>query len=157
LRETVHIASGGGTDGGHSLTYELGPDDSVTITHDYSDGAGCSEVKGKETFAIPADQARQVRQLLWRVRPTVFEGVESYGSRSIGCERKGPHDFGELSVWFYEEARARKTEGREMGAFELPYPQSCDTAAAREARRVVRHALDLLPESRVVRGYERSS
>lgn len=157
-RETISIKRGGGPYGGDALFYELRPDNSLTVKHTSSDIRNMREgVKGKEVLRISPNVGDQVRQLLWRVRPAKFDGVENYASLPSGCERKGPHDFGEVAIAFLDEADARRTEGRDVGIFELPYPQSCNTPAAVEARQVVGSALQLLPRSEVAVEYERST
>lgn len=153
-RETLYIVRGGSAYGGHSLTYEWRPDNSITVTHEYSDGAGRGSVNGRELLRVPPDVAAQVRHVLLRVRPAKLEGVEQ-DIRPLGCERRGPHDFGNVSVGFINEGEAAGIEDDEVGIFQLPFPESCSTPAADEARRVVRHALQLLPKSKVAFEYER--
>jgi hypothetical protein len=154
--ETFYITRGGGPDGGHSLSYEWGPDDSITVTHDFSDGQGRSETRGTENLRIGSKSAAEARRLLSRVRPAKFEGVENYGTRPIGCERRGPHDFGEVTVAFIDERPTGKTEDARVGIFELPYRQSCNTRAAAEASKVIERVLQLLPKSEVAAEFERS-
>lgn len=155
-RETLYISRGGGPYGGHSLSYEWRPNDSITVTHDFSDGRGGGETRGSENLRISSEVAAEARRLLWRVRPAKFEGVENYGTRPIGCERKGPHDFGEVAVAFINEGQSRGREDDQIGIFELPDRQSCNTPAAVEARKVMQRVLKLLPRSNVTAENERS-
>ncbi|MCY7399248.1 MAG: hypothetical protein LH466_10490 [Sphingomonas bacterium] len=156
-RETFYIARGGGAYGGDALTYEWRPDNSLLVTHTFSDGQGTGEVvRGKETLRIAPIVAAEVRQLLSRVRPAKLEGVEQ-DARPIGCERQGPHDFGEVTVGFVNEGDARATEYDQVGIFALPTADSCNTSAAVEARAIVRRALQLLPRSKVASNYERAT
>jgi hypothetical protein len=76
--------------------------------------------------------------------------------RPAGCERQGPHDFGELAVAFIDEGKATGIEDDRAGLFELPWSESCNTPAATEARRVVWQALRLLPPSKTTASFERT-
>jgi hypothetical protein len=158
-RETLYITRGANDWGGDRLSYELRPNGSLIVTHNHSDGKLGSVEKGRETIDLSSDVAAQVRQLLWRVRPGKLEGqgIEKAEVRPVGCERRGPHDFGEVAVAFINDEDATRTEDDQSGLFELPRPASCNTASAIEARTVVRRALRLLPQSQVVAGFERTS
>ena len=156
-RETLYITRGGGPYGGHSLSYEWRPDGSITVTHQFSDGRGGGETRGAENLSISPEAAAEARRLLWRVRPAKFEGVENYGTRPIGCERKGPHDFGEVAVAFTNEGQSSGMEDDQIGIFELPDPQSCNTPAAVEAMNVIQRVLQLLPKSKVAAEFARST
>lgn len=156
-RETLHISSGGSDWGGDALSYELHPDNSLTVTHTYSDDRSAGEVvKGRETLQVSPDIAVQVKRLLWRVRPGQLEGVDRWPARPVGCERKGPHDFGEVAVVFINNG-STGIEDDQVGIFEMPSAQSCNTPAAVEARGVVRRALELLPKSKVAAEFELST
>jgi hypothetical protein len=156
-RETFYITRGGGAYGGDALTYVWRPDNSLLVTHTFSDGRGTGEVvRGKETVHIAPEVALKVRQLLWRVRPAKLEGVEQ-DARPTGCQRQGPHDFGEVTLGWVNEGDARGIEDDEVGIFSLPTGESCNTPAAVEARAAVWRALQLLPKSEVAAAYERST
>lgn len=156
-RETFYISRGGGAYGGDVLSYEWRPDNSLLVTHTFSDGRGTGEVvRGKETLRISPGDATQARQLLWRVRPAELEGVEQ-DVRPLGCEPRGPHDFGEVTVGFVDEGDASGIEDDQVGIFELPTEESCNTPAAVEARKVVWRALQLFPKSKVAAAFERST
>ena len=133
-REILDISSGGGAYGGDVLSYEWRPDNSLLVTHTFSDGGGSGPVvRGKETLHISPEAAAQARRLLWRVRPAQLEGVEQE-ARPAGCERQGPHDFGEVAIGFMSEGVSNGMENDQVGIFELPTAQSCNTPAAIEAR-----------------------
>ena len=156
-RETLYISRGGGADGGDILSYEWRPDNSLLVRHTFSDGRGTGEVvRGQETLHVSPEVAAQARQLLWRVRPAELEGVEQ-DARPTGCERRGPHDFGEVTVGFVNEGDASGIEADQVGIFELPTADSCNTPASVQARAVVRRALQLLPKSKVAAAFERST
>jgi len=159
-RETLYVTRGANDWGGDRLSYELRPDGSLIVTHTYSDDRKAKVVeRGKETFDVSRQVAAQVRQLLWRVRPGELEGqgLEKDEVRPVGCERRGPHDFGEVAVAFINEGDAARTDDDRFGVFELPRPDSCETPAAIEARSVVWRALQMLPQSQVVARFERTS
>ena len=156
-RETFYITRGGGAYGGDALSYEWRPDNALLVTHTFSDGRGPGEVvRGKETLHVAPEVAAEVRQLLWRVRPAKLEGVEQ-DARPTGCKRQGPHDFGEVTIGFVNEGDASGIEDDQVGIFELPTADSCNTPAAVEARAVVQRALQLLPKSKVASDFDRST
>lgn len=159
-RETLYITRGAKDWGVDRLSYELRPDGSLTVIHTYYDDRNPPDiVKGKETFRVSPEVAGKVRMLMWRLRPAKLEGqgLEKDTVRPVGCERQGPHDFGEVGVAFINEADAGTTEDDRIGVFELPSPDSCNTAAATQSRKVVWQALRMLPKSKVVASFERTS
>jgi len=159
-RETLYITRGANDWGGDRLSYELRPDGSLTITHTSSDGRTPKEVvRGRDAFRIEPDVAARFRRLMWRVRPDLLEaqGLEKNEVRPVGCERRGPHDFGEVGVAFIKEGDDMTTKDDGVALFELPQPGSCTTRAAKLARETVWGALRLLPSSRAVEGFERAS
>ena len=156
-RETVYISRGGSAYGGDTLSYEWRPDNSLLVKHTYSDGRGTGEVvRGQETLHVSPEGAAHARQLLSRVRPSELEGVEQ-DARPMGCKRRGPHDFGEVTIGFVNEGDASGIEDDQVGIFNLPTAESCSTQTAVEARAVVRGALRLLPKSKVAAAFDRST
>jgi len=149
--EAVQINRGYGDGSQGLLSWELRPDGSLSVTH-Y--GAGRGEAPATERFRLDAATAGRVRRLLRRVRPETLDGIDSHEARPSGCERRGPHDSGELAIVFIDEGRAPGIEDDRLGTFELPRPGSCDTAQAREARQLVRQVMDSLPKSEVASGFE---
>ena len=150
-RETVQINRGYGDGSEGFLSYEVRPDDTLNVTHTVR---GREKVRGVETFRLASDVADQARSLLWRVRPAELEGVDAHEARPSGCERRGPHDFGELAVIFVDEGGGAGIEDDRVGTFELPRSDSCSTPQAREARRVVREVMDSFPPSKVAAQFE---
>lgn len=150
-RETIQINRGYGPVGTGFLSYELHPDDSLTVTH--SDKRR-DKVLGKESFRLASGNADAARRRLLRLRPAKLEGLDAHEARPSGCERQGPHDFGELAVIFVSEDGGPGVEDDRIGVFELPDPQSCSTPQAREARQLVRQVMDLFPPSKVAAGFE---
>lgn len=150
-REIIQINRGYGQVGGGFLSYELRTDDTLTVTHtDRRRG----EVLGEETFRLASSLAGDSRRLLWRLRPAKLEGVDAHEVRPSGCERRGPHDFGELAVIFIDEGREAGVKDDRLGTFELPRRDSCSTPQAREARQLVRQVLDSFPPSTVAAGFK---
>ena len=159
-RETLYITRGANDWGGDKLSYELRPNGSLIVIHTYHDDRELTIVeRGKETLDLSSEVATQVRELFWRVRPGALEGqgLERDEVRPVGCERQGPHDFGEVGVAFINEGEATSIEDDQLGLFELPSPASCNTPAAIEARTIVWQALRLLPQSQVAARFERTS
>ena len=154
--ETLFVTREGGVSGDDTLTYEWRPDNSLTITHTHVDGGARQTVKGRETLRVAPNVASAAKALLSRVRPAKFEGVEQ-DQRPLGCERQGPHDFGEVAVAFIKDGGRPGIAGDEVGIFQLPTSESCNTVAAAEARKVVGKALALLPKSKVAASFERAS
>jgi len=154
-RETFYISLGGGPAGGDELSYEWHPDNSLLVKHTFSDARRPGEVvRGQEILHVPSEVAAQARQLLWRVRPAELAGFDKEYARPTGCKRRGPHDFGEVTIGFVSEGPKSGVEDYKIGIFELPSVESCNTPAAIEARAVVRRALQLLPKSKVVAAFE---
>lgn len=159
-RETLAITRGANDWGGDRLAYELRPDGSLSITHTYLDGKTLKEeVRAKDTFRIPPGEAARFRRLIWRVRPDLLEGqgLEKEEVRPVGCERRGPHDFGEVGITFINEGDAKTIKDDRFALFELPRSDSCSTTAAEQARETIWRALRLLPPSKTVEGFERAS
>ena len=150
-REMIQIHRGYGPVREEVLSYELPPDDTLTVT--LSDKRR-DKVLGKESFRLASGNAGDARRRLWRLRPAKLEGVGADEARPSGCGRRGLDDFGELAVIFVNPGREPGFEDDRIGIFELPDPHSCSTPQAREARRVVRQVMDLLPPSKVAAGFE---
>ncbi len=159
-RETLIITRGANDWGGDRLAYELRPDGSLSITHTYLGGKTLKEeVRAKDAFRIQPEDAARFRRLMWRVRPDLHEGqgLEKNEVRPLGCERRGPHDFGEVGVAFINEGDAKTIKDDRFAVFELPRPDSCTTRAAKRARETIWGALRLLPTSKAVEGFERAT
>ena len=155
-RETIQINRGtadaySNPAGDHFLSYELRPDNSLTVIHSMQ-YIQSDEVRGKETFRLSSETANKARRLLWRIRPAPLPGIE-YLTRPTGCQRRGPHDFGEITVAFFREEDRAGTGDHEIGIFDLPRPQSCNNRPAIEARDLVRRVLESFPPSQVAAGY----
>ena len=156
VRGSFYIVRGGGPDGGNSLTYDWRSDGTLIVEHTFSDGKGGRETKGKDTLEMSAEASARARHLLARLLPERPEGLEQ-DARPSGCARQGPHDAAEVTVAFIDPGQLPGNEDDEVGVFALPRPDSCDTPAAVEARRVVRHVLQLFPQSSVTEAFERLS
>lgn len=158
--ETLYVTKGANDWGGDRLSYELKPDGLLIATHSYLDGKTFKEeVRAKDTVKLDPNTSGRFQRLMWRVRPEALEGqgFETSEVRPVGCERRGPHDFGEVGVAFVNEGVAETRKDDRIGVFELPQRNSCTTKAANLAREAVREALQLLPRSRAVEGFENSS
>ena len=158
-QETIFIGRHGGPFGGDILRYEWHPNDTITVTHSFSDNNPGEIIKGQEVLRIPSKDAAAARRLLWRVRPDILEGMEGFvqDNRPVGCVRHGPHDLGEISIMFHKYGSKPGIEDDIAGTFRLPAAGSCATPAAAEAQEVVREVLSLLPASRVAAGFDEST
>lgn len=154
-REIVQLNRGYGQISEGFLSYELKPDDSVTVTHEDREER---KVIGSETFRLEPNAAAQARRTLWRLRPARLEGqgMTRGEVRPEGCERQGPHDFGMIAVVFIDEGRGPSIEDDRLGAFELPDADSCSSPAAVEARSLIAQLFRLLPPSRVAAAFPQS-
>jgi hypothetical protein len=151
-RELIQINRGLGEMSAGFLSYELRPDNTLTIT--LSDRGGYRErVRGTETFRIPPGPAAQVRRNLWRLRPQELEGVD-VDIRPVGCPSR-PHDVGELAVAFIGKGPRPGVEDDPIGIFALPNAGSCATRQATEARRLLQSVIQSLPASKVAADYHR--
>lgn len=157
-RETLYIRRGMTDWCCHYLSYELRPDDTLIVEHTISEDDGLTVTKDSETIKMASEIATKVRWLMRRVRPTELEGqgIEENAVRPIGCERQGPHDFGEVSVAFMHQDHAVNVQNAKFAVFELPYASSCETRVAKEAREVVSQALEMLPQSKPASSFERA-
>jgi hypothetical protein len=157
-RETLYITRGSNGGGGDRLAYELRPGDSLAITHTYFDPRTFKvEVRAKDAFRVRPEVTARFRRLMWRVRPERLGRILDNEVRPLGCKRRGPHDFGEVSIAFINEGAAETAKDLPTALFELPWPDSCHTRAAKVARKAVREALGLLPKSRAVESFEGAS
>ena len=147
-QEIIEINRGYGDVSHGFLTYQLRPDNSLAVTHldEYRE-----KVVGKETFQLAPHVATQARRMLWRLRPSTLEGqgLTRDEFRPVGCQRRGPHDFGRLAIVFIDEGEDAGVSDDQLGVFELPYRASCDTPHASEARDLVERVLRSFPPSRV--------
>jgi hypothetical protein len=151
-REIIQINSGFGDGSMGFLSYELRPDGTLAVTYE---ARHRDKVVGSETFRLAPEVAMRARRMLWRLRPTSLEGqgLTRDEIRPVGCQRQGPHDFGEYAVVFIDEGEKREIEDDRLGAFELPTPESCNTPTASEARQVVGRVLQSFPYSRVAAAF----
>lgn len=141
-----------GVPGGETLRRELRPDDRLAVTlvqhpsdpRDYAEN-GAERILAEETHRLSAEAAARARHALRRMRPEKLAGLDRE-VRPLGCERRSSHDFGEAQIVFHD--------GDAAGLFVLPSQQSCDTPAAREARRLVRQTLGTFPRSSAVAAFE---
>jgi hypothetical protein len=157
-REIIYISRGFG-DWGRShpgrLSYELRPDDTLTITLTQQDWKTIKDVvQGKETFHLPPRVAARARRDLWRLRPEPFRGIE-WDTKPVGCRSDSLHDFPEVAVGFIAEGPKPGIEDDRVGVFALPYRSSCNTKQAVEARQIVREVIQSFPQSKVAAEFDR--
>ena len=152
-REIIQINRGFGQISEGFLSYELKADGKLVVTHE---DRKVKKIVGTETFQLSGPVADQARHMLWRVRPARLEGIEQ-DARPLGCERQGPHDFGELAVVFINEGKNAGVDDDQVGIFELPSPDSCNTRHASESRRLLERVLKSFPASRVATEFPKAT
>ncbi|MGX5714024.1 hypothetical protein ACWKWJ_15115 [Sphingopyxis terrae subsp. ummariensis] len=140
LREKIEINQGFGGEGfgEHILSYELSSNNSLIVTHTFRPE---DKVIGTEVFVLDPYAAMKARKQLWRVRPDKLEGLET-NVRPSGCLRRWVHDSPDIAVGF-------AASDAMYGVFDLPRPISCDTPAAKAARRMLRDVLASFPRSKI--------
>lgn len=157
-RETIQINRSFGVGYGHVvnshlLSYELRPDNSLSVTH-YENGVEKGQVeRGSETFELPRDVANNARRAMWRMRPSPLKGVE-YDIRPAGCPFR-LHDSSEYALLFIKEGGETGTRNDLLGFSVVPPPESCNNSTARSARALVRQVLADFPKSKVAASFQR--
>lgn len=141
VRETIEINRGYGGQGygAHLLSFALSSNDVLTVTHLYKPD---DKIVGKETFTLSSRVAENARQQLWRMRPAKLEDYAA-DVRPLGCKKSSDHDFGDITVLFTPDNE------KTFGFFTLPYPDSCNNAAAQKARTTLEEVLAMFPSSKV--------
>jgi hypothetical protein len=145
LRETIQINRDTDLAGlHHYLSFELRPDNSLSITHTL-DGYDGKDVVGNEKFRLPSDVADSARKTLWRIRPENLQGVENL-IFPVGC--RPPIDSGmEVAVAFLGKAPMQG----DIGIFALPY--ACKDGQAAVARSALSRMMQSLPDSKVAAAF----
>lgn len=139
VRETIQINRWGGPRLDHFLSYELRPDNSLTVTHSLRLPGG-EKTLGKEAFHLAPDLANQLRTSLWRIRPQTLRGVE-YDTLPTGCH---------VIMDAVPEAAVAFIDVKErIGISSIPPEADCQTEQARQARLLLSQALKSLPASKV--------
>ena len=145
-RETIQInrdSAVGRQD--HYLTYELKPDNTLTVTHAL-DGYQGDQVVGSESFQLATERASKIRSVLTRFRPAKLQGVE-YLVYPVGCDP--PIDGGaEVAIAFFGG-------GDKIGIFALPY--DCKKGYSARARATFRELMKSLPSSKVAEAFPESA
>jgi hypothetical protein len=147
-REIIYISRGFGWDSHDLLSYELRPDDVLTVTYDHTDRDTLKKISRKDIFHLSSNVTQRTRRMLWRVRPEQLKGIE-WETKPVGCRSDRTDDFPEISVGFVAEGPKPGIEDDRLGLFVLPYPSSCSTRSAVEVRSLMHQVLQSLPPSRV--------
>jgi len=148
-RETIQINRDTELDGRHHfLSFELRPDNSLSVTHSL-DGYDGNDLVGKETFQLPPDVADGARKTLWRFRPGSLQGVEDL-TFPVGC--RPPIDSGmEVAAAFFGKSPIQG----DIGIFALPY--ACKEGQAAVARGALGRMMQSLPASKVAAAFPSTS
>lgn len=157
-REVIYMAWDEDNSDGYLLSYELRPDDTLTIVHSrYGEGDALRVTISERTVRVSPEIARRARAMIWRVRPAkmVDQVDEVAPVRPVGCKHSGLHDVGELGVTFISKGNSKNINDDRYGAFELPYTSSCNTSAAIQARKVIWGASRLLSANTVNSSFDR--
>lgn len=132
-RETIIITQRTGPARDHILSYELRPNDVLTVTYSLSELSGETEV-AKDTVQLRSSDADNARKSLWRMRPTRLQGIETV-VYPVGC--RPPIDSNDEVVIVFADNRKR------LGIFTLPH--SCKDGNSAVARSIVREVISTLP------------
>ena len=154
-REIIEINRGFGSMGTTGLlTYELRPNDALTITLTRRDRGSLKEVTdGEERFQLLPQVASAARQNLWRLRPATLRGIE-WLSRPADCPPPPTDTFPEASVAFIAEGPKPGIEDDQIGATDVPASYTCKTPQGVQARRLIEEVLRSFPTSKVVSEFE---
>jgi hypothetical protein len=142
-RETIQINRWGGPRGDHFLSYELLPDNSLTVTHALRQPGG-ERTLARESFRLSANLGNEVRVSLARVRPETLRGIE-YDTLPTGCPVI--IDASPEVVVVFIGAKQR------IGVSPVPQEGNCNSPQARQARQLVSHVIGSLPANHVATGF----
>jgi len=153
-REIIQINRGFGSTATGLLTYELQPDDTLTVTLTHRDRDSSKEVTdGRETFHRSSNIASQARYALWRLRPETLQGLE-WVTRPADCPPPPTDTFPESAVAFIAEGPEPGVKDDHIAVVDVPYLSSCKTRQSVEAHNVVQRVLQSFPSSRVAAEYD---
>jgi hypothetical protein len=127
------------------LTYELRPDNTITITQSLSEPGGDKDISKEVLTLVPAKTAR-MRAYLWRLRPSKLADLSAI---TYPTDCHPPIDASsELTVAFVDPER-------NVGVFALPY--ICKNGASAEARKVARAAIAVIPRTKTAEAFSANS
>ena len=148
-REVIQINQGFGSLNSTLLSYELRPDNTLTITLTHRDYDTQKEVTdGKETFDISSNVASEARRDLWRLRPATLQGIESV-LRPRDCPPPPTDTFPMAAIAFIAEGPKPGVEDDRLGVVDVPAQYTCHTRQGREARELIEKVLRSFPQSKV--------
>ena len=145
--ETIQINRRGGLRQEHLLSYELRPDNLLTVTHALQE-RGTDRTLARREFRLRPDLASEARASLARMRPPALRGVGSL-TRPTGCAAIGD-GLAEADELLFIDAKER------FGISTIPQEFSCNTAQARLARELISQVLTSLPGSQVAADFANS-
>jgi hypothetical protein len=151
-REIIQINRGMDTVSPGPLTYELRPDDGLTITWYARDW---KTVRAVENHHLSSDVAAQVRTALWRLRPEILEGIEQE-IRPADCPPPPTDTSPEATVVFLPESPKPSVAHLVLGIVDIPYESTCNTRQGIEARKLVQRVLQSFPPSKIATEFEQS-
>ena len=155
-QEVIQINRGFGSPTASLLSYELRPDNNLTITLTHRDDDTFKEMTdGKETFALSSNVASQARRDLWRLRPATLQGIETL-VRPADCPPPPTDTFPVAAVAFIAEGPKPGVEDDHLGVVDVPTQETCDTQQGREARDLIEKILRSFPQSKIASEFGRS-
>lgn len=154
-REVIQINRGFGALTSDWLSYELQPDNTLTITLTHRERVTPKDIiQGKETFELSPSAASQVRNDLWRLRSATLQGAD-WAVRPADCPEPPTDAFPEVAVAFIAEGPKPGIEDDLVGVSDIPTQDTCNTKQGNEARRLLEKVLRSFPASKVAAEFDR--
>jgi hypothetical protein len=146
-RESIQINRGLGSLAPGFLSYELRPDDTLTVTFYAKDW---TTILLSERFQLAPDIATRTRHELWRFRPEHLRGVQ-WDILPTDCPQQPIDSTPEFTVAFI----ADNGQHNRIGVVYLPYSSNCSTTQGAAARNLIGSALASFPRSNVAMEFDR--
>ncbi|WP_308515721.1 hypothetical protein [Sphingomonas flavescens] len=136
------------------LSYELGPDNGLTVTVTHRDPDTWKDITdAKETSNLSTQTASQARNELWRLRPEALQGVEERVSPA-DCPTPPTDTFPIAAVVFIAKGTKPGINDR-VAVVDVPAQYTCDTLQGRAARNLIEKVLQQFPHSKVAAEFDR--
>jgi hypothetical protein len=155
-REIIYLSRGYSWSGQGHLSYELRPDDTLTITYEHTDRHTLKKTARRETFHLSSNEsnvALEARRVLWRLRPEKLEGIETI-VRPSNCPQPPTDTFPEVAVGFIAEGPDPGVKDDRLGIVDVPGKLTCSSREATIARAVTRQVLASFPSSKVAAEFD---
>jgi hypothetical protein len=147
-RETIQIEREFGGPGAQRLTFQLRPDDKLTII---LAAATDPQTQSKtQTFHLSSGIAEDARSNLWRVRP---EQQGAGVNLPSDCPPRSAANAPALTVVFTSPTPNARFDNSHRAVFGLPPQSVCNTEKAKEARNLIRSVIHSFPPSNLPAEY----